>query len=356
MTSYISRAAIGLVSLVYDVPYALQGCRLRKDELTPKAKALKWLLFRAKAPNWTIADLRKRYDLTALMAPTPPNDWFQPVEASHRGARISGLWVQRTDGEDDGKVVLFLHGGGLMAGSTAHYRYFLYELAKRIRGRVFALEYTLAPELRWPGQLEEALNAFSWLTEMHRVPPARIVLMGDSAGAGLAAHLMVQLRDEGRGQPLGAVMISPVVDFRMCSPSSNDVKDIDDCVVHIRSTRELVLQCLPPRGEELVPETMPAASRPLDGLAPLMVVVGSDDVYVDDALQLAQRAREAGVFCDTRVWREMWHIFPIFVPLCPEAERALDEMAGFVSALGQGLYQGGAAFSPISKSSMRAHW
>jgi acetyl esterase/lipase len=78
-----------------------------------------------------------------------------------------------------------------------------------------AINYRLAPETRFPGQLHDAVSAYMRLIVDLQIPPENIIFAGDSAGAGLALATMMYLRDEGYPLPSGAILMSPWVDLTM---------------------------------------------------------------------------------------------------------------------------------------------
>jgi len=81
--------------------------------------------------------------------------------------------------------------------------------------RVFAINYRLAPETQFPGQLHDAVSAYMRLTVDLKIPPENIIFAGDSAGGGLVLATLLYLRDEGYPLPAGAILMSPWVDLTM---------------------------------------------------------------------------------------------------------------------------------------------
>jgi acetyl esterase/lipase len=109
------------------------------------------------------------------------------------------------------RVILFLHGGAYYMFSVATHRTVTIPLSKYTDARVFALDYRLAPETRFPGQLHDAVLAYLRLVEDLHIPPENIVVCGDSAGGGLAMSLLLYLRDEKYPLPSAAILMSPWV-------------------------------------------------------------------------------------------------------------------------------------------------
>lgn len=81
------------------------------------------------------------------------------------------------------------------------------------------MNYRLAPECRWPGQIHDAVQAYLRLIQDLKIPPEIIILMGDSAGGGLTLATIMYLRDHGFPLPCGAIVMSPWVDLTMSCDS-----------------------------------------------------------------------------------------------------------------------------------------
>jgi len=133
----------------------------------------------------------------------------------HRQSSSSSL--HPSIGKD--KVILYLHGGAYYTMSAATHRYITISVSKYTNCRVFAVNYRLAPECRWPGQIHDAVQSYLRLIQDLKIPPEIIILMGDSAGGGLTLATIMYLRDHGFPLPCGAIVMSPWVDLTMSCDS-----------------------------------------------------------------------------------------------------------------------------------------
>ncbi|KAI1758072.1 alpha/beta-hydrolase [Xylaria castorea] len=125
---------------------------------------------------------------------------------------------QRTKSGDPGKrVMLYVHGGGYYFGSVDEHRYQMQRHARKLKARVFAPRYRLAPQFPFPCGLQDCLAAYLYLLQTQ--DPSTIILAGDSAGAGMVLSTLVTLRDRGLPLPAGAILISPWVDLSHSFPS-----------------------------------------------------------------------------------------------------------------------------------------
>ncbi|KAG6850876.1 hypothetical protein H0H93_007494 [Arthromyces matolae] len=135
---------------------------------------------------------------------------------------------------DEMRCILYSHGGGYYFGSVDQERYSIQRHARKINGRVFAVNYRLAPQYPFPCALQDLIAAYLYLIRppqgaAHRpVDPAHVIIAGDSAGGGLSLALLQVIRDSGLPLPAGGVLISPWCDFTHSFPSihTNTATDV----------------------------------------------------------------------------------------------------------------------------------
>jgi acetyl esterase/lipase len=150
-----------------------------------------------------------------------------------KGAELKAEWIEmrgdynaRKKNNDRGRrVMLYVHGGGYFFGSVDEHRYQMQRHARKLRARVFAPRYRLAPQFPFPCGLQDCLAAYLHLLTVQE--PSEIILAGDSAGGGMVVSMLVILRDRGLPLPAGAVLISPWVDPTHSFPSVAQDSDFD---------------------------------------------------------------------------------------------------------------------------------
>jgi acetyl esterase/lipase len=221
--------------------------------------------------------------------------------------------------------LLFLHGGGYVTGSPALYRHFTWRLATGARARVVAIDYRLAPEHPFPAALNDALAAYRWLLA-GTADPRRMVVMGDSAGGGLALALLLRLRDEGLDLPAAVVALSPWTDLALTGASFS-LNAKSDPMLSAADVR-LFADCYLAGADPHNPYASPLYGNPA-GLPPALIHVGSDEILHDDAVRMAENLRAGGCRVEIEVWPRMPHGWHLFAPVLAEARKAIAHIGAF---------------------------
>jgi phosphinothricin tripeptide acetyl hydrolase len=275
------------------------------------------------ADSLTIAERRAQYERAEKVFPTPPDVKVERVSAPAAPAE----WLRPTAAVA-GRVVLYLHGGGYVIGSPRSHRHLAAAIASAAAASALLLDYRLAPEHPYPAAVDDATAAYRWLLDQ-AIAPERVVIAGDSAGGGLTVATLLALRDAGIPLPAGAVCISPWVDLT-CGGGSYRTKADVDPIVRQAGVAEMA-QAYLGNASPQAPLASPLFAD-LRGLPPLLIHVGSDEVLLDDAVQLAARAKAAGVETTIEVWERMIHVWHWFLPMLDEAQSAVEAIGRFTRA------------------------
>jgi phosphinothricin tripeptide acetyl hydrolase len=269
----------------------------------------------------TTAERRAQYERAEKVFPTPPDVKVERLNVPAAPAE----WL-RPPSAVPGRVVLYLHGGGYVIGSPRSHRHLAAAIAGAAGASALLLDYRLAPEHPFPAAVEDATAAYRWLLDQ-ATAPERIVIAGDSAGGGLTVATLLALREARVPLPAGGVCISPWVDLT-CSGASYRTMAAADPIVRRAGVEEMArayLGATPPR----TPLASPLFAD-LRGLPPLLIHVGSDEVLLDDAVQLAERAKAAGVDATLEIYDRMIHVWHWFLPMLDEAQTAVEAIGRFV--------------------------
>jgi triacylglycerol lipase len=267
---------------------------------------------------------------TALPLPeVVPNDVVRRDLAvpGPRGAPDIGLVIYTPPGPGPFACIYHVHGGGYVTGSAGILEFMHRPLAQELGCVIVSVDYRLAPETRFPGAIEDCYAGLAWVTANAAalgVDPARIGVMGESAGGGLAAALSLLVRDRIGAAPAFQCLTYPMLDDRTCvedrgphagaflwTPASN----------HFGWTALLGTAT---GGPDVSPYAAAARAETLAGLPPTFLMVGGLDLFVRENLDFAARLVAAGVPTELHVYPGAFHAFDVW-PDAGIARRARQE-------------------------------
>ncbi len=228
-----------------------------------------------------------------------------------------GARVYRPQGMAASGTVLWIHGGGLVIGRAAQNDRLCGELAREAAVTVVSVEYRKAPEHPFPAALDDCHAGWSWIQReavQLGLDPGRVVVAGESAGAGLAAALVQRLHDEGGTQPLGQLLFCPMLDDR--TAARRELDEIDHPVWDNRLNRFGWRSYLgvEPGAASVPPYAVPARRPDLAGLPPAWIGVGELELFHEEDVVYAERMRAAGVPVDLDVVPGAVHGFEVWAP------------------------------------------
>jgi acetyl esterase/lipase len=212
------------------------------------------------------------------------------------GAPLLARWYRRPS-SDSGAAVLYLHGGGMIVGSVPIFDGPVSRYVARTGVPMLSVQYRLAPEHPHPVPVEDAYAGMTWLADhagQLGIDPARIAVMGDSAGGGLAAGVAILSRDR-HGPPLAhQLLIYPMLDDRTTTPDPYIAPlagwSYDDNV-----TGWDALLGTGHEARDIDPAAAPGRLKDARGLPPAYIEIGQLDVFRDESLRYALSLSQAGV-------------------------------------------------------------
>jgi acetyl esterase/lipase len=253
--------------------------------------------------------------------------------ASYDGAEILVRWYDPAPDRAVGPAVVYLHGGGMIMGSVAGYDRLVAGYAAGSGVPFLSVDYRVAPEHPHPTPVEDSYAALPWLldhTDELRVDPARVAVMGDSGGGGLAAGVALMARD--RGVALAKqVLVYPMLDDRTTMPDPELAPfaawSFDD---NYTGWHALLGEAV---GGPDVPEyAAPARAVDVSGLAPTYVDTGDLDIFCAESVEYARRIGATGTNVELHVHPGCPHGFDR-IPGLPVAERAFADRFRVLRAL-----------------------
>lgn len=224
-------------------------------------------------------------------------------------------------------TILYLHGGAFSMHLPGIYARFMGRLSALTGMRVLLPEYRLAPEFQYPAAPDDCLAAYRWVVEQG-LSSRPLVLAGDSAGGNLTAVTLMRARDAGLPLPRCAILLSPVLDATFSGASIRYNERADPMFSWVGFQTLTPIYC---PGQDLAQPLISPLFGDWRGLPPLLFHAGSTEMLVDDSIRAQDRARQAGVSAEIRVWPKLAHVFHVF-PWLRESREAVDDMARFIQA------------------------
>lgn len=243
---------------------------------------------------------------------------------------INGLYAEWLTPKNhmDGKLLLYLHGGGYVIGGCDMHRQMVSHIARAGRIRTLLPEYRLSPEHKFPAAIDDAVAVYRTLLETG-VKAEDIILAGDSAGGGLTVATMLALRDAGDPLPAAAVLLSPFLDVTG-SGESHKSRVGRDPWFHPDDLRPIANYYCEPH-QQRFPLVSPVFAD-VEGLSPMFIQVGDDEILLSDSQRIADGCIAAGVDVKLEVWPEMWHVFQLFTIKMPESRQAIKKMGAYIQS------------------------
>lgn len=263
------------------------------------------------------------------------DEWHQPTaepeEVTYKEevvGGVPGIWALPL-GADATKVVVYLHGGGFAVGSASSHRKLAGHLAKAAGWTSFVLDYRRAPEHPHPAQVDDGVAVIEALYE-RGIRPEDLATAGDSAGGNLAVAVPLALRQRGLQLPGHVLAFSPWLDMENKLPSLV-TNDATDALITVPLLEGMIAGVLAETTAPTVPLANPLYAD-FSGYPPLYITAGSVECLIDNATQLAEKARAAGVDVTLNVSDGQQHVYPFLAGRDPQVDAELITMGKWLNA------------------------
>ena len=270
-------------------------------------------LLRGEAGDWVQA--RRQYAGALAMHPTPEGVSIEDIDMGGVAATVVSPDVIEGD-----RVLLYIHGGGYVAGSPAGYHGLAGHYAKLLKARVYMPDYRLAPEHPFPAAIEDSLAAYAWLLDQGHSPRS-IVFSGDSAGGAMVVSAMAAAHNVRACHCLaagGAFALGEPRAFRLRRWLTRDGIDPTVNLVGLNLMARAFLNGTLKSDADASP-----VFADVRGLPPILIHIGEREVMLSDAIRLAGHLAENRVRVTLEVWPDMFHVWHLFAAVLPEGMQAL---------------------------------
>ena len=212
-------------------------------------------------------------------------------------------------------AIMYIHGGGFVLGRPEMADDYLADLADELQTLIVAVDYRLAPEHSFPIPLEDCYAALSWMVgnqDCLCIDAQRIVIMGHSAGGGLAAALCILTRDKSEYTIAGQILVYPMLDHRTGAAFSPYRNEITGTIGWSSVPNQFCWDCM--RGDYRLDDDRaglfsPSVHQDLTGLPPSFISVGALDLFLEEDVTYALNLSRAGVAVELHVYPGAPHMF-----------------------------------------------
>lgn len=218
-------------------------------------------------------------------------------------------------------VLLWFHGGGFVLGDVAWEDKRCMQLARDIGCVVVAPAYRLAPEHPYPAALHDGAAALRFLRQQAAelaIDADRLAVGGASAGAGLAAALVLWLRDQQQPLPCCQVLLYPMLDDRTVESSNKSSDPLHADQFHALgwslAENTLAWRYYLSNMSHVPPYAAPARANDLQQLPPALLCVGSVDLFRRECHDYAERLQRSGVATEIYCYAQAFHGFDSWAP------------------------------------------
>jgi epsilon-lactone hydrolase len=253
---------------------------------------------------------------------------YQPTVVTGELGGVPVLEVRPKDWKDNGKAIVYTHGGAYVMYSAASMLGRSAVAAHESGLRVISIDYTLAPHAKYSEITDQAVAAIQALLQQgQRLEDTAIY--GDSAGGGLAAATVLKMRDRGLGMPTAAVLVSPWLDVTPNGDTETTLHDADPNQLYEKHGKYAAAAFADPKDQK-DPYASPVYGDFSKGFPPTLIQGGLKETLLSGFVRLYQALDVAGVPVKLDLYEGMIHNFPDRIPDCPESIRARSKMRAFL--------------------------
>jgi monoterpene epsilon-lactone hydrolase len=245
------------------------------------------------------------------------------VEISAEPIEGVGCYWFIPDKFDKNKIVIYLHGGMFVLGSIETYKPMISHFAAAFSTKILFIEYALAPEKPFPNAVNDILKVYREI--IRRYPDAKITLMGDSAGGGLAANLIKMASEEKLQMPSCVILISPWLYLRGNTESYKTRKKMDPIL-----TKDKLMEYADYYVANHWNEADPAQFT-FNSFPPLLILVGSNEILFDDSKLFYEKIKLLQPDTQMKEYENQVHGFPLIDIHSDAAKDAMTYIEKFIT-------------------------
>lgn len=244
---------------------------------------------------------------------------------------LNGMESEIISKENNKDLIFYIHGGGFTGGDAKERRIVTYYLVNKCGYNCVSINYRLAPENKWPSQIEDCLKAYENI--LKKYDSKDIIFMGESAGGTLVLSLGLLIKDKGLPMPKAIVAFSPATDQYEKLPShTNNIKT--DYMLRDAIAKGIAepLFVNKPTKEELTHYLLSPYYGDYNDIPPIHLSASSSEVLYDDAIVLYEKLKQENHNVRLDVKKGVCHAYQIMTYM-KEAKETLKDVFTFIDNL-----------------------
>ncbi len=233
----------------------------------------------------------------------------------------------------DDKCILYFHGGGYVAGSPETHQNLLISIAEKSNLKVYAIDYSLAPEKPFPAAINDAVESFKCLLRMG-YKSQNIFIGGDSAGGNLSIVTILKLQETNKPLPSKVFLLSPWADLtgEGSSIKENSLSDpylsYDDWLSTSKSMKKNVEEWYAPNQDYTNPLISPVFAN-FKNFPQTLIQVSNIEILLSDSITISKHLKSGNNGVTLSIYKNLPHVWQIFEFL-PESKKAVTEISNFL--------------------------
>ena len=231
------------------------------------------------------------------------------------------------------KCILYFHGGGYIAGSPETHQNLLSSIAEKSNLKVYAIDYSLAPENPFPAALNDAVESYKSLLRMG-YKSKNIFIGGDSAGGNLSIVTILKLQEINEPLPSKVFLLSPWADLtgEGSSIRENSLSDpylsYDDWLNTAKSMKKNVQEWYAPNQDCRNPMISPIFAN-FKNFPQTLIQVSNIEILFSDSITISNNLKNNNNGVKLSIYKNLPHVWQIFGFL-PESKKAINEISNFL--------------------------
>ncbi len=229
------------------------------------------------------------------------------------------------------KIILQLHGGGYELGLPYNNLHFAKKYSKVLKDfSVLTINYRVAPKYKYPAALEDSVEAYKYILKQG-YSNEDIIIVGDSAGGGLAIATVMYLRDNNIKLPKAIITMSAWTDLTNKEESFSKNYKIDP--IFGVSNKTIVFTSRYAEGMDKKTPYISPIYGDFKDFPSMLMQVGTNEMLISDTLEIVKKAKNNNVDVTVGIYKGMFHIFQSFKGILFESDLAWKQVREFVKKL-----------------------